>query len=112
MNREESLALYAEGREAWNAWAEHLVNERRNLTKAGLWVEGLNRDEWNEATRIWQDTASVNFTAHDFDSDALFENFNFPVTVIFDDITFSENSYFGGTSFSGEVRFSKSLFMG
>ena len=31
VNKEESLALYAEGRDAWNEWAEAMLAERQAL---------------------------------------------------------------------------------
>ncbi len=38
MNREETLALYAQGRDAWNAWAAERLAERKRLEEAGAWA--------------------------------------------------------------------------
>ena len=35
MNRDETVALFLQGREAWNAWAEKMLAERKALEAAG-----------------------------------------------------------------------------
>ena len=37
MNKEESLALYKKGREAWNAWAREMLAQREKLMETGQW---------------------------------------------------------------------------
>ena len=56
MDRENTLALFLEGREAWNAWAERMLDERKTLENTGRWaaqkafdrIEPLNGEtaEW------------------------------------------------------------------
>ncbi len=38
MNQEQSLALFAKGQDAWNAWAEQMLGERAALEADGSWV--------------------------------------------------------------------------
>jgi hypothetical protein len=35
MNRENTVALFLRGREAWNAWAEKMLCERKAMEAAG-----------------------------------------------------------------------------
>lgn len=35
MNKEESLALYAQGKAAWNAWAKDMLAQRQALQDTG-----------------------------------------------------------------------------
>lgn len=37
MNKEESLALYAKGHDAWNAWAQDMLDKKAELEGAGKW---------------------------------------------------------------------------
>ena len=37
MTRDETIALFLQGREAWNAWAEAMLAERKALEEAGEW---------------------------------------------------------------------------
>lgn len=37
MPRDETLALFAQGKEAWNAWAEVRLAEKAALEAAGTW---------------------------------------------------------------------------
>lgn len=36
MNREETHALWAQGRDAWNAWAQEMLAEKARLEEAGV----------------------------------------------------------------------------
>ena len=49
MNREETLALYIQGREVWNEWAMERLE---------------NRDD----SEAWRDSSRVDFTGHEFNS--------------------------------------------
>jgi hypothetical protein len=53
MNRKATLALYAQGCEAWNAWAEKLLAKRHAIEAAGNWCveESLYITPGNEARR-------------------------------------------------------------
>ncbi len=37
MDRDGTVALFLQGREAWNAWAEKMLAERKALEEAGRW---------------------------------------------------------------------------
>ncbi len=94
MNQEQSLALFANGRDAWNAWAEQMLDARAALEADGTWVEDPTEREWNEATRAWHTAAAADFTKYTFQEPADFSGFVFP-----------GRAGFGGASFSGDARF-------
>lgn len=69
MNREETLALWRQGKQAWNRHARGLMVERAALRRAGLW----RLDPWensaaglNPESRDWLDRAAADFTDADF----------------------------------------------
>ncbi|MFY9641037.1 MAG: hypothetical protein WA384_07620 [Rhodomicrobium sp.] len=37
MDRDETVALFLQGREAWNAWARKMLAGRKALETAGRW---------------------------------------------------------------------------
>ena len=43
MNREETLALWKQGKEAWNSWAEGMLAQRKKLEEAGEWAAKIQR---------------------------------------------------------------------
>jgi uncharacterized protein YjbI with pentapeptide repeats len=64
MDRDETVALFLQGREAWNAWAEKRFAERRRLEAEGIWklhpgkpVEGENPE-----TQAWLEKAFADFS--------------------------------------------------
>jgi hypothetical protein len=68
MNRDATVELFLKGREAWNAWAEGLLAERKALEDAGTWK--LRREYYwdrekgeNLETRTWLDKAAANFSS-------------------------------------------------
>ncbi len=87
MNKQESLALLAEGRADWNAWANDLLAERARLEEAG---------EWEAAEAEWEARARVDFDDHEFEDDVSFGEFIFPGDARFGDATFSGIAWFAG----------------
>jgi uncharacterized protein YjbI with pentapeptide repeats len=53
MTRDETIALYLKGREAWNAWAEKMLAEQKAMEADG---------RWNENWREWTEQALVDFS--------------------------------------------------
>src|SRR6516165_9103272 len=49
MNRDETVALFLQGREAWNAWAEKMLVERKAMEADGRWSQTVK--EWTEQAR-------------------------------------------------------------
>ena len=103
MNKQESLALLAEGRADWNAWANDLLAERARLEEAG---------EWEAAEAEWEARARVDFDDHEFEDDVSFGEFIFPGDAQFNGATFSGNAWFGDATFSGYAWFGGAKFSG
>ncbi len=65
MNRDETVALFLQGREAWNAWAEKMLAEQRTMQEMGLWAaespSGVLRAKNNE-THLWAERAKAEFS--------------------------------------------------
>ena len=66
MNRDETVALFLHGREAWNAWAERMLTGRKALEEAGRWAaekgQGGGLEAKSEETRAWMENAKAAFT--------------------------------------------------
>ena len=110
MNKEESLELFAKGRDAWNAWAEKMSDERYALQADGNWVEGRSEPEWNEATLAWHAAAAADFSKYTFEETADFSGFVFPGDARFGEATFTGEAGFEGATFTGEARFGETTF--
>ncbi len=92
MNKEETLALYAQGKETWNAWANDLLARR-------------------EDSEAWKDAAEADFRSYAF-QEAHFSEFIFPGNALFDGATFKGPAVFGGVTFKGTAKFEKARFTG
>ena len=57
MDREQSIALWQKGKEAWNAWARRMLARRAEMEQAGVWQV----EKRNEETNDWITKASVDF---------------------------------------------------
>lgn len=94
MNKEESLALFAQGRDAWNAWAAEILAEREALEAAGTWTAAKKKSEWNDATLAWDTAATVDFTGRKFNGLTDFSGFTFPGDTKFRKAEFSGGAWF------------------
>ena len=70
MTRDESVALFLQGCEAWHAWAAKMRAERKALEEAGQWVAERNSDgdlkPRNSKTTEWVAAAEANFSGCQF----------------------------------------------
>ena len=57
MDRDQSIALWQKGKEAWNAWARRMLARRAEMEQAGVWQV----EKKNEETNDWITKASVDF---------------------------------------------------
>jgi uncharacterized protein YjbI with pentapeptide repeats len=66
MTREETVVLFLQGREAWNAWAERMLAERKAIVAGGFWVSEITAAgiiaPKNAKTRSWIDAAQADFS--------------------------------------------------
>ena len=96
MNKEETLALYEQGRDAWNAWAEKMLADRTALEAAGA----------------WKNASKAYFEEHSFDTEADFRGFIFPGDAGFDGTTFRDTAGFGSSVFNCSADFTNAVFQG
>lgn len=110
MNRDESIALFKQGRDAWNAWAEQKLSERRALEKAGCWFRRGDHGDVTELARRWHEEASGNFNGYTFEEDTDFSDFIFPGKTNFVGAIFRGKSLFRNAQFMGSVQLKKARF--
>lgn len=105
MNREETLALYEQGVEAWNKWANEMLEERKRLEEAG---------EWEERKNNWIILASANFStlenSHIFTTNFDVSEYIFPSKLLLDNATFDTDVNFSKCVFKEEAIFNNSKF--
>lgn len=136
MTREETLELYAKGREAWNEWANGLLAERALMERLGSWQVDDDNQAANDETKGWQDRATAAFSSTEnptkfletvnlaglrFPGLVLFDraivqapfaadNADFLGAVSFDSTSFLQQSSCYGAKFHGDADFSKVKF--
>ena len=129
MNREQTVALWRQGKDAWNDWASVLLDARKDLEQSGLWdVKMSFSDELepdNEKTAAWLQAAKADFSGHEFDRDAVFDGFLFPGETAFSahkniskaggdaaktPVRFKQAVNFDGATFAGFVSFRDAIF--
>ena len=94
MNKEETLTLWAEGKNAWNAWAENMLDTRAAM----------------EAQATWSNATDCDFEGHTFHGLANFRDVCFPGNVSFKGATFCRFADFGNVRFHGRVFFDAACF--
>ncbi len=123
MNLEETLALYAQGQDAWNAWAAEMLAERERLKTAGDWVDSARKSDWNQETQDWHDAAKADFSQRRLKDEVDFLGFEFPGGANFTetkfeggatfiDVKFMDNALFNKAEFGGSAAFSNAEFEG
>jgi uncharacterized protein YjbI with pentapeptide repeats len=142
MNRDESIKLWQQGKEAWNEWAEKMLAERKELEESGKWqaekdIFGETKGK-NKTTRNWLDRAGADFSNLRLRADVLpevgeikdrkkqtrksilvdgenvdFSDFIFPAHVTFSNTIFDCGAAdFGYSQFRGAADFGFSQFRG
>ena len=109
VNRDQTLDLFLAGIEAWNAWAETMLVEKRALQDANEWIDGAETD-WNEPTRRWHERATADFSDHVFSDWVNFARFRFPGDAMFWGTTFENGVDFSHTEFHHAVTFDRATF--
>ncbi len=105
MNKKQSLALYAKGKDAWNVWANDILAKKVELEQNKQWQINTSKEEINQATKDWIEDSSVDFSEHIFKENVNFSNFIFPHFVSFNKTTFSGHTWFENVVFNGDVGF-------
>jgi Pentapeptide repeats (9 copies) len=114
MNKDETLALWRLGKDAWNAWAQQMLDRRAEMEKAGEW--SASRDVYgtehahNDATRGWLDAARADFSEREFEGAANFAGVLFPSAAVFSRAAFKKAAQFDSTTFTGDASFVEATF--
>ena len=104
MNQKESLDLLEQGANAWNTWAESMLTKRKTLECAGTWMQG-DKNQWNDETRSWHESAKADFSGYKFTSEVDFRNFHFPGDASFNFAEFRSYAMFENAEFHYEATF-------
>ncbi len=118
MNRKETLALYAKGKDAWNAWASEMLSKYEEMRKSGKWSveDGLYLEPKNRATRRWLNAAKADFSTEKepqtFAQKMDFSGFTFPSTALFHFATFEKDAWFVSARFLRRAWFLATQFSG
>ena len=116
MNREETHALFAQGRYAWNAWADGMLAQKAEMEKGGTWQMEMGENPINAETTAWQEAAVADFSnrdnPHTFAEPTDFSEFKFPRNAWFDGATFTGKAWFAGATFTGTAWFGGATFTG
>jgi hypothetical protein len=103
MNLDQSLALYASGREEWNRWAAAATARRHALVAAGQWAWAYDTraDVYptNEITGEWWREAVAQFSYHEFPEPVDFRGFVFPSNGLFVMARFPQGARFSTAQF-------------
>lgn len=102
MNQAETLALFAQGRDAWNAWADEMLAEKHRLVEAGEDFGGIVGSDFVQA---WKAKARSDFSGHVFSEDVDFQKYRFPGDAVFREAAFPGDAYFNRTSFDRIAQF-------
>jgi len=98
----ETLALLAQGREAWNSWASQMLAQKKGLRQTSSQAEHAPP---SEAEMAWTDRARADFRGHPFGEKCSFAGFLFPGEADFDPLA-QEN---GGEATRIPTRFEKDV---
>jgi len=112
LNKEETLALYKQGKDAWNAWAKELLAQRQALVEHGTWPNGEDPPGDNDQISNWCSTAAADFKERTFEEVADFDGFIFPWAVAFGEATFMVSAWFDKATFEWDVEFGGATFEG
>ncbi|WP_296992108.1 pentapeptide repeat-containing protein [Thalassospira sp. UBA1131] len=121
MDQKETLALWKSGKEAWNTWAQKMLNDRSELQKSGDWETTTDYPQGtevaaNEITANWFDEARGIFSSPEaptkFNKNTSFAGFIFPALTDWQEAAFEGEICFDNAVFEGETFFSLSIFGG
>jgi pentapeptide repeat protein len=119
--QEATLARHAEGKEAWNRWADEMQALRKVLEDAGGWSAeppylGFPLVGNNADSRFWLRLAAHVFSrdasTHTFDREARFAEFRFVADARFEGASFAADASFQRASFKGATFMSNAGFEG
>lgn len=111
MNQEESIALYKEGVDSWNKWANEMLAQKQALEDDKQWQIDVSGEGGNDSTKNWIQKASVDFSGCVFEQNSGFMSHTFPYTANFSKSKFNGSiTNFQGSEFKGNALFCEAEF--
>jgi uncharacterized protein YjbI with pentapeptide repeats len=110
VNREETLALWHQGKDAWEKWLHEVQEKRLALQEAGNWLLDWYGEGQNEETKAWLLVTGADFSETVFDGVADFAAMTFPGPVNFDGCEFTSPATFNAANFAGNSSFDNAHF--
>src|ERR1700740_2361506 len=110
MNGEGTLALWRQGKSAWESWRRELLERREALRAAGRWSVDWYGEGQNDETKVWLQDATADFTDASFDADVDFAGVNFPGPAEFERARFASMANFAGATFTDNASFDRAQF--
>lgn len=102
MDRQNTIALFLQGPDAWNLWASPRMPVSKDELEEPVRSSGRDNPEWYE----------VDFQGYTFEKHIDFSKYLFPGKVKFVGATFKQGATFSGNSFCDKVDFSRATFEG
>ncbi len=116
MDKQSSLALFARGREAWNAWALAAEAELDKIVRDGDWTwrpdSGCDIEFTNPRADRWHLEHAVDFSYHEFTGRADFSGFIFPGFAMFAGAKFLSEADFSHIEVQRAICFNYASFGG
>ena len=110
MNGEGTLALWLQGKSAWEIWRRDLSDRKDALTAAGKWSVDWYGEGQNDETKAWLQDATADFTDASLGADADFAGVNFPGPAEFEGARFAGTANFAGATFTDNASFDRAQF--
>ena len=110
MNREETAALWRQGKDAWDKWRLGAEKKKLKFKEAGIWAQDWYGEGQNDGTKTWLEEAAADFSETQFEEDADFAGVVFPGPANFDGARFAGVANFIGASFAGNASFDRAQF--
>ena len=105
MNGEETLALWSQGKDAWDIWVLSILEKKKALEKAGQWSVDWYGEGQNVESKAWLEEAAANFSGTVFEDSADFSLMHFPGPADFDGARFPAGVSFSAARFAGNLCF-------
>jgi hypothetical protein len=131
MNREETVALFLQGKEAWNVWAKKMFAGRKAMEADGRWAaekDAFDEKPKNDETRAWLVAAAADFSrclflvrgaegineaAADEEETSRLRVESIPINggeINFSGFVFPGRATFAGATFTGDAYFERATF--
>jgi len=115
VNRNETWALFKQGKDAWNAWAKDMLAKRKVLEEVGEWSVSPLGNAKNDTTMDFMTDAAADFSGRTFGEGEFpegvdFSRFVFPGDANFREAVFRVVARFGEGKFERGALFTSAKF--